>query len=63
VCGDKVYNRHIDGSPIAPDCGSPRLFLHAIELGFDHPATGERLTWEMPLPEELQSFLQAVIGQ
>jgi 23S rRNA pseudouridine955/2504/2580 synthase len=29
-----------------------RMFLHARRLSFDHPATGERLTLDAPLPPE-----------
>ena len=29
---------------------SPRLLLHARELCFDHPRTGERLTFSCPAP-------------
>lgn len=35
-----------------------RLFLHAWKLSFEHPATGERLEFECPLPSELEAFLQ-----
>jgi 23S rRNA pseudouridine1911/1915/1917 synthase len=31
----------------------PRQFLHAAELEFEHPRTGERLRFESPLPEDL----------
>ena len=31
----------------------PRLFLHASELAFDHPASGERLRFRAPLPPDL----------
>lgn len=37
--------------------GLRRMFLHAWRLGFDHPASGERLLIESPLPSELQTFL------
>lgn len=57
VCGDRVYNRRLDGSIIADDSGTPRLFLHAAELGFLHPESGERMHWDMPLPEELEAVL------
>jgi 23S rRNA pseudouridine955/2504/2580 synthase len=33
------------------------MFLHAWRLQFDHPASGERLTLQAPLPPELQKFL------
>ncbi|MDQ1446106.1 MAG: rRNA synthase [Acidimicrobiaceae bacterium] len=31
----------------------PRPFLHAHELSFDHPGTGERVSWSSPLPADL----------
>jgi 23S rRNA pseudouridine1911/1915/1917 synthase len=37
--------------------GLRRPFLHAAELSFDHPETGERLTFTSPLPPDLADFL------
>lgn len=37
-----------------------RPFLHAARLAFDHPETGERLTFESPLPEDLQLILDGL---
>lgn len=34
---------------------SPRPFLHAFHLAFDHPGTGERVSWTSPLPPDLES--------
>jgi 23S rRNA pseudouridine1911/1915/1917 synthase len=51
VCGEKVYGPGMD------DSGAPRLALHAAELGFSHPATGEELRWTMPLPADLAEFV------
>jgi 23S rRNA pseudouridine1911/1915/1917 synthase len=51
VCGEKVYGSRAD------DSGAPRLALHAAELGFRHPATGEEMRWEMPLPPDLAEFV------
>jgi 23S rRNA pseudouridine1911/1915/1917 synthase len=57
VCGEKVYNRKI-GSPAELDpSGAPRLALHAAALGFTHPVTGITMHWEMPLPADLEAFL------
>jgi 23S rRNA pseudouridine1911/1915/1917 synthase len=57
VCGDKVYNRRRDGT-IVPDASSaPRLALHAAELGFVHPVTGQPLHWRMPLPADLEALV------
>jgi 23S rRNA pseudouridine1911/1915/1917 synthase len=57
VCGETVYNRRADGSVMPDDSGDSRLALHAVELGFVHPATNEQLHFTMPLPEDLQLFL------
>lgn len=39
---------------------APRPVLHAELLGFDHPATGERLVFEAPLPPDLLEVLAAL---
>ncbi len=57
VCGEKVYNRRVDGEVMVDNSDSPRLFLHAAELGFQHPATMELMRWEMPLPGGLDEVL------
>jgi 23S rRNA pseudouridine1911/1915/1917 synthase len=58
VCGEKVYNRKPHG-PVRPDIsGAPRLALHAAELGFVHPVTGQELHWSMSLPPDLEAFVQ-----
>lgn len=54
VCGEKVYNQSTLPSPRP---AAPRLALHAVELGFVHPVSGAPLRWEMPLPQDLQEFL------
>jgi 23S rRNA pseudouridine1911/1915/1917 synthase len=58
VCGDEVYHRTAAGDVVADRSGAPRLALHATELGFTHPVTTEAMHWEMPLPEDLERFLQ-----
>src|SRR6185369_14344108 len=57
ICGEEVYIRSKEGVLLSSDSGAPRLALHATELGFLHPVTGEALHWEMPLPNDLQEFL------
>jgi len=49
VLGDPVYGRS------APGLG--RQFLHAAELAFPHPITGERIALESELPDDLESYL------
>ncbi len=34
-----------------------RVFLHASKISFTHPATGGRVSFESPLPEELRQFI------
>jgi 23S rRNA pseudouridine1911/1915/1917 synthase len=63
VCGDKVYNRRPDGSIFEDRSGFSRLALHAVELGFAHPITGAEMHWTMPLPPDLQSFLDRLRGK
>ena len=36
---------------------TPRMFLHAHELAFDHPRTRERVSFTAPLPADLQAVL------
>ena len=41
----------------------PRLFLHATRLQFTQPVSGERITIEDPLPDELERILQQMINK
>jgi 23S rRNA pseudouridine1911/1915/1917 synthase len=55
------------GHPLAGDgtyggkirYGLERQFLHAHRLAFAHPGTGERLSFESPLPDDLAAALEA----
>jgi 23S rRNA pseudouridine1911/1915/1917 synthase len=62
ICGEKVYNRPPGREAIPDRSGAPRLALHAAELGFIHPVTGEALHWTMPLPPDLQAFVDRLRG-
>jgi len=58
VCGEKVYRQpHVGQPPLPDNSGAPRVALHATELSFQHPVTGEQLHIEMPLPPDLQALL------
>ncbi len=54
VAGDLVYGRWTDKDRAL---GIERQFLHAYRLSFPHPLTGETLSFEEPLPEDLASAL------
>jgi 23S rRNA pseudouridine1911/1915/1917 synthase len=51
VVGDERYRGVRQSVPCA------RPFLHAEHLAFTHPATGERLTFDSPLPADLEAVL------
>ena len=51
VVGDAVYGFRKQRLKLK------RQFLHAHELAFDHPMTGERLRFAAPLPASLQNVL------
>ena len=57
VVGDPAYGapRRVEGMPPLG-----RYFLHAHRIGFAHPATGEWLVIESPLPAELRAWLEAL---
>ncbi len=61
IVGDPKYgafeaNRALARGPLRFD----RMFLHARHLRFTHPATGETLTLEAPLPEDCEKLLAAL---
>ena len=51
VLGDPVYGGLREGFALTSQC------LHARQLSFDHPATGERMTLTSPLPEYFEAVL------
>jgi 23S rRNA pseudouridine1911/1915/1917 synthase len=56
VVGDAPYGGHRSGIDLA------RPFLHATRLGFAHPVTGEQLSFEEPLPGDLDAVLVGLRG-
>lgn len=63
LCGDKVYRGPFPGKPISDESGAPRLALHAAELGFQHPITGEQLKFVMPLPKDMSLLIDRLRKQ
>jgi 23S rRNA pseudouridine1911/1915/1917 synthase len=53
VAGDTLYGHGQTPQP-------PRVFLHAAEVRFVHPATGESLGFTSALPADLQEFLRTL---
>ncbi|MFU2487620.1 RluA family pseudouridine synthase [Thauera sp. WH-1] len=56
LCGDDKYgdfalNKRLEGE------GLKRMFLHAAQLSFKHPISGETLAFASPLPPDLKGFV------
>jgi 23S rRNA-/tRNA-specific pseudouridylate synthase len=62
VFGDSVYGRSPRKlpAPLSALAGVDRPFLHAARLTFTHPSTGRSMTFEAPLPADLQSRLDGL---
>jgi 23S rRNA pseudouridine1911/1915/1917 synthase len=57
LCGETVYDRPLNGSPLPDGSGAERPMLHAASLGFTHPVSGERLTYDVPPPADFAELL------
>ncbi len=58
IVGDPKYGDFARNKAFAREHRFERMFLHARQLAFDHPATGERITLNAPLPRECETLLQ-----
>ena len=54
LVGDPIYGQR------RPKLQLERPFLHAAELAFDHPGTGERVTFHSELPDDLATRLASL---
>ena len=56
-CGDMMYG----ADPVlSARLGLKRQWLHAHELAFDHPGSGQRMRFTSPYPDDLQHALEVV---
>ena len=55
--GDLTYGAD---PTLAARLGLTRQWLHAARLGFEHPATGERVTFSSEPPDDLQHALDVL---
>lgn len=65
IVGDKVYGRLRLAKGVTQELNAtirtfPRQALHAKKLGLLHPASGEEMQWEAPLPQDMQDLLKAL---
>jgi len=58
LVGERVYIRDYQG----PKIDAPRTMLHARTLGFPHPKTGERVSFEREAPEDFREMLEGLRG-
>ena len=61
IAGDYKYGDFALNKILAKQ-GLKRMFLHARKVVIEHPRSGEEITFEAPLPEDLQSFLETLDG-
>ena len=57
IVGDPKYGDFARNKTFAREHHFTRMFLHARQITFDHPATGQRLTLDAPLPPECATLL------
>jgi 23S rRNA pseudouridine1911/1915/1917 synthase len=69
LVGDATYGgarkpspRALGAEAAAAMTAFPRQALHAAELGFAHPVTGEAMAFEAPLPPDLAALLALLRG-
>ena len=66
LIGDPLYH----GRPRPPKNAAPefievlrnfkRQALHAVKLELEHPITGEMMSWQAPIPEDMQLLTEAL---
>jgi len=67
LLGDPVYGgrRKLSPRALSPEAvdaigAFPRQALHAAVLGFEHPLSGEKLSFSAPLPDDLERLLEVL---
>ena len=67
LVGDYIYNRGVRFFKNAHDAlktalkGFKRQALHAKKLTLNHPVTNKKMSWEAPLPEDMQNFIKMLV--
>jgi 23S rRNA pseudouridine1911/1915/1917 synthase len=56
LVGERVYSKSYRGRLIE----APRLMLHARELSFEHPSTGQSLRFDQRMPPDMQAVLASL---
>ena len=64
LIGDAVYAPRVQRVANVPAalndclCNFSRQALHAFELAFDHPVSGERMQWHVDMPTDMKNLLE-----
>ena len=58
LCGERIYDRPLNGKPVPDASGAARPLLHAALLSIDHPETGQRMSWKAKLPKDMDETLR-----
>ena len=59
LVGDPVYGKRRCLNPVLQDF--PRQALHATRLELIHPDSGELMSWEAPMPEDMRALIKAAL--
>jgi len=66
IVGDPVYGGRLRLPPAASSelqeqlAGFRRQALHAARLTLTHPSSGETVSWESPLPVDMEQLIEAL---
>ncbi len=63
LCGERIYDRPINGRPAPDKSGAKRPMLHAASLGFTHPETGKAMRWEAKPPADFAAIWAVLRSQ
>jgi 23S rRNA pseudouridine1911/1915/1917 synthase len=61
VCGERVYSAP-RGNEIVDRSQAARVALHAADLGFVHPVSGEEMQFSSPLPADIVRLIKRLRG-
>ena len=61
IVGDPKYGDFVRNKAFARQHQLSRMFLHARQLAFNHPDSGERITLAAPLPVDFATLSQALL--
>jgi 23S rRNA pseudouridine1911/1915/1917 synthase len=66
ITGDPVYGKRLHVPPASSEHlietlrGFKRQALHAETLALDHPVSGERLSWTVAVPADMQALIESL---